>query len=128
MHGKTMKLLLSVLVVFVASCKSPEVVSGQYFDDRWVDSIVAGETTIADVHAWFGDPVSSVESAQGHLVLTYEYRLGPAPSKSSFAETSGEPKLAGKTLVVGIVDSVVSHHSFSENEAGYVGTLNRGDR
>jgi len=123
-----MKLLLMPLLMLVASCKSPEVVSGRWFDDRRVDSIVANETTVDDIHAWFGEPCSTSESPQGHRVLTYDYRVGPVPPESSFAETSGEPRLAGKTLVVGIRDSVVSYHSFSENEAGHVGVLMTGDR
>jgi len=123
-----MKFILSVLIALVASCSAPEVASGRYFDDHWVDSIVVGETTMDDIHGWFGEPISSSESQQGHLVLTYEYRLGPAHPKSSFSESSGAPALAGKSLVVGFRDAVVSYHSLSESEAGYVGTLVSADR
>lgn len=118
-----MKPLLSIFIVLVASCSSPQVVSGHYFDDQRVSSIVVGETTVGDIHDWFGEPVSSTQSLQGHLVLTYEYRLGPDPSQGSFPERSGEPRLAGKSLVVGFQNAIVSYHSFAESEAGYVGSL-----
>lgn len=118
-----MKLILSALLVLVASCSSPEIVSGHYFDDQWVDSIVAGETTMDDIREWFGDPNWSSSSKQGQLVFHYEYRLGPAQSTSSFSDSSGAPTLAGKSLVIAFKNAVVYSHSFSENEAGYVGTV-----
>jgi hypothetical protein len=124
----SMKTLLSILALLVVSCSSPKIVSGNYFDDQWVDSIVAGETTMAEIRNWFGEPILSELSKKGQLVVTYEYRLGPVHPKNSISESSGDPKLAGKLLVVGFSDEIVTYHSFSENEAGYVGTLVFADR
>ncbi len=121
-------LVVSTLVVCAASCAAPKVVSGRYFDDRSVDSIVAGETTLDEVLNWFGEPISTQEAAPDLLTLTYQYKLGPVPPKNSITEKLGEPELAGKTLVVATENSIVTHHRYSQNEAGWVGTVIREER
>jgi hypothetical protein len=118
-----MKLILSVLLVLVASCSSPEVVSGHYFDEQWVDSIVAGETTMDDIREWFGEPIWSSSSKKGQLVFHYENCLGPVVPAGSSSYSSGGSKRAGKSIVVAFKDAVVYYHSFSENDAGYEGTV-----
>ena len=122
-----MKFILSALIAVLASCSSPIVVSGHYFDDEWVDSIVVGETTVEEVREWFGDPVWSSSPKQGLILFHYAFKLGPVPSASSSSESGGEPKLAGKALVIGFKNDVVYHHAFSENEAGHAGTVVRSD-
>ena len=120
--------VVAILVIFSASCATPKVVSGRYFDDRPVDSIVAGETTLDEILTWFGEPISTQEAAPDLLTLTYQYKLGPVPPKNSITEKLGEPELAGKTLVVATENSIVTHHRFSQNEAGWVGTVIREER
>ncbi|MBC8406097.1 MAG: hypothetical protein H8E15_12780 [Planctomycetes bacterium] len=123
-----MGLPISIIIFLVVGCSSPQVVSGTYFNDRRVDSIVVSKTTMDDVRYWFGEPILSEESKPGLWIFTYEYRIGPTHPTSSFPAMSGDPKLAGKSLIVGFKNEVVSFHSFSENEAGYVGTLVRADQ
>lgn len=65
-----MKLMIALMLVAMTGCTTT---TGKPFDDRFVNGIKVGETTLEQVKSEFGEPASFSKSANGNRTLHWGY-------------------------------------------------------
>jgi hypothetical protein len=79
---------LILLTALVAGCVS----TGSRFDHAKADNIQRGQTTEAELRAWFGKPFDSRSLPDGFKLLTWQY------TKAGFAVGVTEQQILGAKL------------------------------